>query len=323
VAADDNRPTVNRRAMLAGFGVMPALGARAALAKVTGKPALDPAFVAIGDWGRRGVGAQSQVADALGRTAAEIGARLTLAVGDNFYPAGVESVGDSHWQESFEGVYTAPSLQIPWYAALGNHDYRGNPQAQVDYTRLSRRWRMPSRYYKAPAAITGLPGLDIFVLDTAPLVTAYHEIGQQVMRGHLWREDRRVQLRWFERELRASTAPWKVVVGHHPIYSGAHGNDPDLIADLQPLLERYGVQAYINGHDHDLQHIVVGPVSYICSGAGAEAGPVRPIAGTRFCLSRPGFGAFTVRPETLALTFRDQFGRSVYAADIPRIARPA
>jgi len=318
--AGNNDRTVNRRGILAGFGTVPALAASAAKASVTAAPQ-DPAFVIIGDWGKRGSAVQRQVAQAMGAEAAAIDSRFTLAVGDNFYPAGVASVSDPHWKDSFEDVYTAPALQRPWYVALGNHDYRGNPQAQLDYTHRSRRWRMPARYYKVPAAISGMPGMDIFVLDTAPLVSAPHEIGQQVIRGHFWREDRKAQLRWFEHELKTSTAPWKVVVGHHPVYSGAHGNDPDLIADIQPLLERYGVQAYINGHDHDLQHIVVGPVSYICSGAGAEAGSVRPIEGTRFCLSRAGFTTMSLNAETLSFAFRDLNGERVYTADIAR--RPA
>lgn len=317
----DHRPTVNRRSMLAGFGVLPALGGRAAAAVAS--PRRDPSFIAIGDWGRRGAGPQAQVARAMGRVAADIDSRFTLAVGDNFYPAGVASVKDSHWQESFEKVYTHAALQRPWYAALGNHDYRGNPYAQIDYTRQSHRWRMPSHYYKVPASVSGIPGLDIFVLDTASLVTVVHEFGEQMMRGHFWREDRGAQLKWFERELAKSTAPWKVVVGHHPIFSGAHGNDDELIASVKPLLERYGVQAYINGHDHDLQHIVVGGVSYVCSGAGSECGRVKAIDGTRYCVSKSGFAQFTLKADALALTFRDLNGASLYQADIPRVTKVA
>jgi len=37
-------------------------------------------------------------------------------------------------------VYTAPSLQKRWYAVEGNHDHKGNVSAEVDYTKLSKRW---------------------------------------------------------------------------------------------------------------------------------------------------------------------------------------
>jgi tartrate-resistant acid phosphatase type 5 len=252
----------------------------------------------------------------MGRAAEESASRFVISAGDNFYPAGVRSVTDGHWQRSFEGVYTAAALQTPWYAALGNHDYRGAAQAQVDYTRLSSRWRMPSRYYRAVGeAMTNL--LDLFVIDTSPLVDRgnYDEMLQQVARGHLEHHDGARQVAWLEEELRRSTAPWKIVVGHHPIYSGDHGDSAELIAQIAPLLEAHGVQAYINGHDHNLQHIRRGRVDYICTGAGADAiGSVMPVEGTHYCLSRPGFAMFGLDRETLQLEFRDLTGRTLYQA---------
>ena len=42
--------------------------------------------------------------------------------GDNFYESGVDSISDDKWQTTFEAIYDAPALQVPWYAVLGNHD---------------------------------------------------------------------------------------------------------------------------------------------------------------------------------------------------------
>ena len=45
----------------------------------------------------------------------------------------------------------------------------------------------------------------------------------------------------------------------------------ELVARLKPLLEKYGVQAYLAGHEHDLQYLRdAGPVHYFVSGAGSE-----------------------------------------------------
>jgi len=277
-------------------------------------------FVALGDWGRRGDAVQSAVARGLAAAAREVRSRFVLAAGDNFYPGGVTSVRDPHWRASFEEVYRDPVLQAPWIVALGNHDYRGVPQAQVDYTRLSRRWRMPARYYAVPGTSLGVPDLDLFVLDTSPLVDDGNldERIQQLCRGHWWEAHADPQIAWLGRALARSRARWKIALGHHPIYSGAHGDSPVLIARVAPLLEAFGVQAYVHGHDHDLQHIRRGPVDYICSGAGSEGGRVRPILGTRFCLGRPGFAAFRLRPETLELQFRDAGGQILYSAGLPR-----
>ena len=38
---------------------------------------------------------------------------------------------------------------------VGNHDYRGVPQAQIDYAKASPRWRMLSRYFKVASADIG------------------------------------------------------------------------------------------------------------------------------------------------------------------------
>jgi tartrate-resistant acid phosphatase type 5 len=43
--------------------------------------------------------------------------------GDNFYPNGLNTTDDALFQQSFMDVYTAPGLQVPWHAVLGNHDY--------------------------------------------------------------------------------------------------------------------------------------------------------------------------------------------------------
>lgn len=309
-------PLPGRRTVLQGLAAGAAWPAQAA-AGVGDAPI---SFVAIGDWGRDGERSQRAVAQAMGRAAQDIGSRFVLSAGDNFYPAGVQSVTDPHWRRSFEDVYTSPALQTPWYAALGNHDYRGLAQAQVDYTRLSHRWRMPSRYFKVPGQVLGSRLLDLFVIDTSPLVDEFNlgELFQQVSRGHLAPHDNARQLAWLDSALRSSRAPWKIVMGHHPIYSGGHGDSHELIAQVAPLLEAHGVQAYINGHDHDLQHIRRGRVDYICAGAGADAGQVTRIGGTRYCISRPGFAMFRLDRDRLRLDFRDLGDRALYTATIER-----
>ena len=284
--------------------------------------AADPVvpFVAIGDWGRDGASHQRDVARRMGVAAEEIGSRFVVSVGDNFYESGVRSAADPQWKTSFEDIYTAPSLQTPWYVALGNHDYRGIPQAQIDYAAGNPRWRMPSRYYKLAGTRIGAANVDIFVIDSSPLVHGYRHRVEGAIARNVATQDVAAQLAWLDRELGGSTAAWKIVVGHHTIYSGgsAHGNTIELIAHVEPLLERHGVQLYVNGHDHDLQHLRVGAVDYVCTGAGSEARPTGAIPGTLFALARSGFAAFKVGPDSLDLEFRDHAGASIYRAVIAR-----
>ena len=309
-------PIITRRDALVGLSV-------AAVATQVGgatmaKPgdALD--FVAVGDWGRDGASHQRDVANAMGKVAQDVDARFVMSVGDNFYDNGVTSTRDPQWKSSFEDVYTHPGLQCPWYVALGNHDYRGNPQAQIDYATAGARWRMPNRYYRVEGVTLGAPHVDLFCIDTSPLVHSYREKVEGSIRQNVALQDVGAQLAWLDAALANSTAPMKLVFGHHTIFSGGsgHGNTPELVELLRPILERRGVRAYINGHDHDLQHLRVGSVDYICTGAGSEVRPTRAIEGTRFCAARSGFAWLSVREDAVGLTFWDYEGQALYRASL-------
>lgn len=281
-------------------------------------------FLVLGDWGRDGASHQQDVADAMGRSAKQIGSRFVVTVGDNFYDNGFQSADDPQWQSSFEHVYTAPSLQTPWYASLGNHDYRGNPQAQLEYAGSSKRWRLPSRCYKIAGVDIGAPHLDLFILDTSPLVNKYRTESDGPIRANVLTQDTRTQLAWLDRELAASRAPWKLVAGHHPLFSGgsSHGNTPEMIAQVEPILKRHGVQAYLAGHDHDLQFLDRDGLSLIQTGAGSEVRPVQAVEGTEYCNARSGFTCLRSDPDMLSLEFVDYTGGSLFKRNIGReIAR--
>jgi tartrate-resistant acid phosphatase type 5 len=294
-------------------------GAGAALTlPLLGKSALADAaelpFLVLGDWGRDGAYKQRDVADQMGKAATANGGRFVLAVGDNFYEDGVQSVDDPHFRASFEDVYTAESLQTPWYAIAGNHDYHGNVDAQIAYSGKSTRWHMPARYYTRSEALAAGGVADFFFLDTSPFVT--HYLGSKTK---IDGQDPKAQLAWFEAALKQSTARWKIVSAHHPVFSGGsdHGNTAELIRDVKPLLERYGVTAYFFGHDHDLQHIVVNGVNYFGCGAGAETRPTSMIDGSRFASDHPGFFSGQIAGDTLRFTFIDYTGATIYQGESP------
>jgi tartrate-resistant acid phosphatase type 5 len=228
---------------------------------------------------------------------------------------------DPHWRESFEDVYTAPALQSRWYAILGNHDYRGNPQAQVDYSRHSRRWTMPGRYYVLDGNVLGAPYADFFMIDTVPLIASYRKEPAATAKHHVHDQSAEAQYAWLDKALGASKAPWKIVFGHHPIFSGGeHGDSDDLIRDLLPVLKRHNIRVYVCGHDHDMQHIEREGIHFIATGCGSTVRPVAPVEGTRFAVATSGLSLWRLTPAVLQLTFRDWAGAKVYEATI---ARPA
>jgi acid phosphatase len=308
---------LDRRTFVAGSA---ALGS-ALIVPATARP-VRASFLVVGDWGREGGSNQRQVGVAMGRRAEETATRFIVTTGDNFYEDGVKSVDDPLWKLSYEDVYTAPALHRPWYGVLGNHDYRGRPQAQLDYAKQSERWRMPARYYKVSGADHGVPMVDMFMIDSSPLVVKYRTDARPILRENVLTQDTAAQLAWLDRELGRSRAAWKLVFTHHPSYSGglSHGNTAEMIGQVDPILKRHGVQALVFGHDHDMQHIVKDGLHHIGTGCGSEVRPVRSIDGSRWCLSSSGFARLEVSQDVLDLEFRDLYGHQVYAARIGRTA---
>ena len=271
----------------------------------------DISFLAVGDWGNKNT-TQRQIADAMAKIAERDNIRFVISTGDNSYREGVASTSDPLWKDVFEDVYTANALMCPWYPTLGNHDHKGNAMAQVAYSQVSPRWSMPGPFYWRGERLSDGSAAHFFFLDTTPIV---HE-----NRRKSWLfpgDDDDAQLQWLEQALAASNARWKIVVGHHPVFSGGHhGSTPELVRLIQPLLERHSVTAYINGHDHDLQHIVVNGIHYLTSGAGSDPRPTGKISGTLFASSEPGFLRAILSPADMDIAFINASGRSLYTATV-------
>lgn len=95
-------------------------------------------------------------------------------IGDNFYERGIDDESDPLFDNSFSHVYIGRSLDVPWWATLGNHDYHSNSSAQLTggggdgVARRDARWNMPSRSYKKN--LVSSPKVDLFVVDTTPWI---------------------------------------------------------------------------------------------------------------------------------------------------------
>ena len=280
-------------------------------------------FLVFGDWGRRGERDQVEVAGQMAKAASDLHPRFIISVGDNFYENGVKSVDDPHWQQSFEQVYRDPALQVPWYCILGNHDYHtgGDCDAQIEYHRISSRWNMPARYYQQTHHVDEHTTADFFYLDTTPMVGSYYSLIRGYnTRANVMTQDVPKQLAWFKTALAASTAQWKIVIAHHPIYSGGgHGDTEELIENILPLLHEHKVQAYFNGHDHDLQHLVAGKVNLFDSGAGSEHTPTSYTFHSKFAKSCSGFTTVSLQAEKMDVRMVDNRGRQIYTTTVARV----
>lgn len=271
----------------------------------------------IGDWGRPNHPGQRALAQRMGQIAKTSPVDFVISTGDNFYDAGVTGIDDPLWEVSFENVYDADSLQVPWHVVLGNHDYDGNVQAQLDYSARSNRWHLPARYYHFHQPVGDEEVLFVFT-DTSPFISNYFLVDPKPA---VMRQDSIRQLGWLEDVLATSDARWKIVVGHHPVYSSSpyHGNSPELIETFEPLFEAYGVDTYLAGHEHDLQlHCPEGRTHYLVSGAGSEVRETGHQPFTCFSASALGIAYLTLRSDALTIEFMDHCGNILYRKRIAK-----
>ena len=203
-------------------------------------------FLVIGDWGK-GDNNQRKVAAAMAYKASLTPIDFIISVGDNFYPHGVRGINDKRWKNTFEAVYSDSSLRKNWYTAIGNHDYEGNVGAQLRYHKKNPRWKTSERYYSFTKGIPGSKDSVLFVfIDSNPFDKG---IGRH--HGGLWRQNKKKQLLWLDSVLEKSTVKWKVVIGHHPLYTTGFRRDKtkDIQAIFQPIFEKNKVDVYFSGHD--------------------------------------------------------------------------
>lgn len=270
-------------------------------------------FFVLGDWGDKKSNGQRRVAKAMSEIARTTPPKFIISTGDNFYGRGVSSDTDKLWTEAFEEVYSAEGLKCPWFAVLGNHDYRGNVDSQITYARRNPRWVLPSRYYQHVEAVGGSTRMEFFFLDTTPLVSKRPRLWTKWVDG----ADPDLQIDWLEQSLRTSSAQCKIVVGHHPVVSaGPHNASPLLLQRVKPLLEAYRVQAYFSGHEHNLQHHVASGVHYYVCGSGSQVTAATKPDGVQFSASKLGFIKAAATPSALEIEFVDDEARVIHSSRI-------
>ena len=290
-------------------------------------PAVSPDFVeiedayhfyTIGDWGRNGYYNQKELADMMDLAGHVVEPEFIVSTGDNFYPNGVASVQDPYWISSFENIYTGPSLFCQWNVVLGNHDYRGNYQAQIDYTNISQRWNMPSQYYYKDIETDDGASARFVFIDTTPLNDEYYD-EEKYSKVH--DQDTIAQLAWFNEVLDVDV-DWKIVVGHHPLYTGGKRSDEKMWVrtHIEKLLTKHSVHLYLAGHEHDLQHIKNEqlPTHHIISGSGSEVRKTGMMEHSIFAKAVQGFVASSITKDSIYNQYVDYEGNVIYSHTIVR-----
>ncbi|XP_049354198.1 purple acid phosphatase 8-like isoform X2 [Solanum verrucosum] len=246
-------------------------------------------FLVIGDWGRKGLYNQSELAFQMGEIGEKLKIDFVISSGDNFYEDGLNGVNDPTFQHSFTNIYKAPSLQKTWYNEI----------------------------------------VDFFFIDTTPFVDDYFTNPKEHTydwRGVL-PKDKYLNdlLKDLDLALSKSTAKWKMVIGHHTIKSaGHHGIITELAQQLVPILEEHDVDFYINGHDHCLQRIgsIDSKLEFLTSGGGSKAwrGDVKGWNPTelKFYYDGQGFISIKLNQKEVEFVYYDVFGNVLHKFSVSK-----
>ena len=272
-------------------------------------------FVA-NDLGRNGYYDQKPIAELMGVMAEEVGPEAIIATGDVHHFDGIASTQDPLWLTNYELIYTHPELMISWFPVLGNHEYRGNTQAVLDYSKVSRRWQMEGRYYtKVFCDEKAGTSLRVVFIDTTPLIDSYRTDSRYPDAG---KQDIEAQLSWLDNTLQSAKEDWVIVVGHHPMYAETKkdiAEQKDIQRHLLPIFKKNGnVAMYICGHIHNFQHIrkPSDSVDYVVNTAGSLARKVKETDGTQFCSPSTGFSVVSVSKQKLQLHMIDKEGKEIH-----------
>jgi len=249
--------------------------------------------------------------------------QFALMLGDNIYPDGVDGVDPKDDQKRFNNVFIKPFTPLlednptfRIFPTLGNHDWRGKRKgafAQVEFLKNTPPFDMRGLFYSVkPEGAEGK--VEVFVIDTEMLLstlTVYEDhlnddgsenrdlTDLEEPDEHLKpvTDGEKNQIEWLEAALKSSTAEWKIVIGHHPLWSSGSTKFEQshaLRAAILPTLCRHA-DAYMAGHEHTME---VHADTCETAVPKEEAKPLLHIVSGAFSKSRlinPGFKAYQDR----------------------------
>jgi 3',5'-cyclic AMP phosphodiesterase CpdA len=269
-------------------------------------------FFVVSDMGSTAVYKEDSVAGTINRLAAVLHPKFVINQGDFFHDSGVKDTLDPLWNAQFEKMFTAPELRLKWYSIIGNHEYIGNPQALVDYGKHNERWTMPARNYTFVQKVDSATSIRFVMIDTSPFVYMYRYDAKYALTQE---QNPEKTAAFVDSVLARSRETWKVVVGHHPIYTSDfnQGNTYGLIDRIAPLLTKYKVDFYLNGHVHKFEHLKRDGVDYMITSTGIKSRWTNPWFFTRFVARSSGFTVCHVTTRDFGFYFINEKGETLYS----------
>lgn len=300
-------------------------------------------FVVISDYGT-GSDIQDSVAEHLAKTVHEKNVRFVLALGNNFYPTGVNSTEDSAFRDKwFDIYYDKYKMKVRWYSVLGDLDYKGNVTVQRVYTSPDVNdinvWNTPNQNYAIKMEIEDSSPVYVLMLDTVPLA---HPNGAETVTpeqmDQLKDHNGYETLEWVRSMLSAHSGQQVLVAGHHPVRlhvdnelgtlsSGYSPNEPARgMRPLDELMREHSVTAYFSGHVPINDFLSYSGLSYFISGTGgcpntvpspcSMDGALVHRSETEFASRQAGFMLVELDQGWMDVSFINAHGSTVYKSSL-------
>lgn len=229
-------------------------------------------------------------------------------LGDNFYMDGVQSVEDPQWESKVWRPYGSPCLKdVTIYAVLGNHDYKGRPEVQIQMTAKDSRWVMPARNY----AVRFGDLLEADVLDSNFVDVCFSSL--------LCARD------FFKARIAASPARWRFALAHHPVISASDKYHDDQFWRYRTLIGSllcHSTDLYLSGHAHHLEHARMPECQtdfFVIGGGGADVSPIiEGKSGSLFARSTNGFADILVNERRIETILVGKDGMVLYQTSVTR-----
>jgi acid phosphatase type 7 len=225
---------------------------------------------------------------------------ITLFVGD------IVNDGNNYddWEKYFFGPGKDFLTTTPFYSCLGNHE--DNASWYYDFF----AYDSPKNYYSFDYG-----DVHFICLDSTDFINreTYPNSSGKMMPGN-------EQFDFFIRDLQSTSAKWKIVYFHYPLYVSG-GYQVEDLRGLCPLMEQYGVDLVINSHtivyerSHPIRNDKIdfenGIVYIVAGGAGAMPDWFLPKREwhTAQSLAVPHFLHIVTTTNSLELQAIDEHGR--------------
>jgi tartrate-resistant acid phosphatase type 5 len=232
-----------------------------------------------------------------------------VLLGDNAYPSGIKSIEDESGIATIMKPFSGACMgDVPIFAILGNHDWKGNYRAQIQLGEKINRWYMPARHYLVSLGDM----LSLAMVDSNGYDGILNFPGSDMSR--------------LQNNLLRNESKWKLMSTHHPLRSGQSTRplkeDP---LRTYVLKKRFcnSVDLWMSGHLHFMEHA---PADAECrsqqfvvgSGGGelhqlSQDGHASPFARSSF-----GFSEIQADVTQLKIEFIDASEQSSYSYVIER-----